>query len=995
MVRHFTLFIWIWCSLSVFAQKNPDVTVKDNGDGTVTMANGIVSIVIVKESSRLNSVKYTYNNGTEKTTEMLLGKRQYYYGGFMLGNGKYKYKLQVDPNSNGGNYAEVKLTSESADNGVMETYFSMLRGSSGYYSTATMTHRKQDKAFEVGAWGIVTRVPKDFNWISADKKRNFYIGDRTTKGIRIPHSPHEITICKDGHNEGEFEDKFIYGQDHCDLKAWGWSSVGPGKLNIGIWMMTNMDFSNGGPLKRDVSVYPYSELNNSILTGEVGQGSDGFLAEGEEWTKTCGPWFVYMNNISKEITDPRQAAEQLYDDALTRADVEKNSWPYKWFKNENYPQANRRGTVSGKIKINDFGNPNASAEGLWVGVQQQPFTIKGYYDFQKWLRTYQYWVKTDKDGKFEIPNVIEGDNYTLWAFGPGASGTFMSQEQTGGKPPFIYNLPKKSFNIKVKGGAVSDLGEVVWTPTRIGPTVFELGIPDRKASEFRHGEDFWAPEKSPKLGYITPIWGGQMYFPLDFPDGMVYNVGKSNWSTDWNYVLPSLPGENGKYKDCSGVINFELAEKPQQNKKAALHLSCAGDNGGHVVVTVNGIDLASVEGAIAYPQPFTKEYHKRTDGSGGFCPPYSDTSSIHFSDHGPFSDQRISFPASILKEGKNTIKITKNAKSLVCFYMVDYLRLELEGFVPPAPKKVTVFSGNNENLVCWSIVPGATSYNLLRSTNPDSGFIPIKTNIQGVVAGSGLSVLTFKDSEAVNNVKYYYCVQSVNPNGRSLNSNKSRGVIPSDKKPIDPPRQPQGITVINASHHNVELKWDSSADTEYYSLWRTTLYEDGVGGTYPLWTVLLDDTVAKTSYTDKTPTDGRIYSYHIKAINSAGISSSSKSVAAKPMPLPPQEAPSNVKFKWRNTRQGQVLDISWNPVAGASGYVIYRSDNPNGPFKWPENFITTVPCEFYTDHNSNKKTRKPQPLHLDPTKQYYYKITAVNVGGISPSVIIKSEPKSK
>ena len=75
---------------------------------------------------------------------------------------------------------------------------------------------------------------------------------------------------------------------------------------------------------------------------------------------------------------------------------------------------------------------------------------------------------------------------------------------------------------------------------RVGATVFELGYPNRKADKFRHGEDYWAPGKSPKLGYPTPVWGGQMEFPLDFPDGVNYTVGKSQWATDWNYILPFL-----------------------------------------------------------------------------------------------------------------------------------------------------------------------------------------------------------------------------------------------------------------------------------------------------------------------------------------------------------------------------------------------------------------------------------------------------------------------
>jgi hypothetical protein len=64
----------------------PNVTVTDNGDDTVTMANGIASIVIVKKSGRLNSATYTYNNdGTSDICETLSGKGQYYYGGFSLG----------------------------------------------------------------------------------------------------------------------------------------------------------------------------------------------------------------------------------------------------------------------------------------------------------------------------------------------------------------------------------------------------------------------------------------------------------------------------------------------------------------------------------------------------------------------------------------------------------------------------------------------------------------------------------------------------------------------------------------------------------------------------------------------------------------------------------------------------------------------------------------------------------------------------------------------
>ena len=792
----------------------PNVTVTDNGDGTVTMANGLVSIVIVKTTGRLNAVSYTHHNGaTAQASEVLLGRGQYYYGGFMLGDGVYEYSLAADPSGNGGGYADAKLLSTTDTKGVMEIHFSMLRGSPGFYSTAIMTHRRQDTKFEVGAWGVVTRVTPDFNWLSADATRNFLIGGRTKTGVKVPNSPHELTVNLDGLQQGQYADKFIYGQDHADLRAWGWSSVGPGGLNVGMWMMTNMEFSDGGPMKRDVSVYPYSELNNSILTGELGMGSDGFLADAEVWTKTCGPWFIYFNDVPATVTGTRQAARLLYRDAQAQADAEKQAWPYRWFKHPNYVPASGRGTVTGRFVIHDSGNPNASAAGLWVGLEQQPQTNNGTYDFQKWLRPYQFWVQTGPDGTFTFPNVIAGDGYTLWAYGPGAAGTFLSQNQTGGDPPLELDLPAKPFSVKVAAGATTHVSTVTWTPKRVGATVFELGYPNRKADKFRHGEDYWAPGIAPKLGYPTPVWGGQVEYPLDFPDGMTYAVGKSRWATDWNYVLPSAPDAAGIYQPCIGKITFTLAQDPPSGAVSSLYLGCAGDDGGHVMVSVNDANLGGATGVMAAPNPIS---------AGGFNPPYSDDSSIHFAAHGPFSDERIVFPGRMLHAGQNTITLQMDARSLTAYLMVDYLRLELTGYVPPAPASVTAYAGNNRVLVCWRVVPGATRYNLLRSTTPSGRYDVIATGIIGPVSGDDRRRATYTDAAAVNGAEYRYKVQSVNPTGHSVPSIQSSGAIPSLGLSSGAPPAPKGLTVTSSGHHQVALRWTASPGADYYSIRRTT-----------------------------------------------------------------------------------------------------------------------------------------------------------------------------
>ncbi len=970
--------------------KGPDVTVRDNGDGTVTVANGIVSIVVVKRTGALDSAVYVHSNsGTPVTTETLKGKGQYRIGGLGLGNQSYEYSLATNPASNGGGYADVMLTSATDNQGVAVFHYSMLRGSPGFYTTGIQIHRKQDAAGSVGAWGCLTRVPLNFQWVTVDPRRNFSLGEMgSQKGVRVPDSAHEVLVLLDGREQGEFDDKFIYAQDNADALAWGWSSVGKGGLNVGVWLTTRIEFNDGGPLKRDVATSHDHGLNQPLLTGEVGMGSDGALGEGELWTKTCGPFFYYVNSVPSAITDPAEAARLLYQDAVVQAKAEREAWPYPWFKDENYVPASGRGTVTGRFVINDRGNPDASAAGLWVGLEQQPITVSGTYDFQKWLKPYQYWVQTDAAGNFTIPHVIAGENYTLWAYGPGAAGTFLSQNQTGGNPPLEVNVPAKPFGVSVKGEKTTDLGAVAWTPVRVGSTVFELGYPSRKSDKFRHGEDFWSPSRSPKLGYPTPVWGGQVYYPSDFPNGLTYTVGLSRWSTDWNYVLPSAPDPVGNYQSCTGTINFNLAQAPAVGSTAAIYLACAGDEGGHIVLGVNGKSLDEASGVTAAPNPLNGNTARPYgSGTGGFNPPYVDDSSQHYSDHGPFSDERVSFPGNLLHVGKNTLTITMNAKSGIAYLMVDYLRPELTGYVPAAPASVTACPGNNRVLVRWPVVPGATGYNVLRAA-AGGAYAPVATGLVGPVSGSDVALANYTDQTAANGTPYSYVVQSVNPTGRSAASSPSPGVAPAAMAPANALGAPTGLKVASSGHHQVTLNWSASPGANDYRIVRATLHENGVGGFYPLRSIVLNDAVAGTSYVDNTPTDGTRYSYSVEAASAAGLSGPSTAVMAVPLPAPPGSAPLSLTGTWTKSRQGPGITLAWSPVPGAVGYTIYRSTRPDGQFRWPEDFVTTLVETTYTDRNNPKRANQKEDDHLKLGVDYYYQVTAVNAAGVSPSVSV-------
>ena len=136
-------------------------------------------------------------------------------------------------------------------------------------------------------------------------------------------------------------------------------------------------------------------------------------------------------------------------------------------------------------------------------------------------------------------------NYTLYAFGPGAAGTFMSQNQTGGNPPNTFNLPASPFSITVTGGATNNLGTVTWTPTRVGPTVFEIGFPNRTGDKFKHGDDWWVGDIGPNAANPSPIWSKWLEYPFDYPNGPNYTIGQSRWTTDWNFIQPPVTDSAG------------------------------------------------------------------------------------------------------------------------------------------------------------------------------------------------------------------------------------------------------------------------------------------------------------------------------------------------------------------------------------------------------------------------------------------------------------------
>jgi fibronectin type 3 domain-containing protein/regulation of enolase protein 1 (concanavalin A-like superfamily) len=234
------------------------------------------------------------------------------------------------------------------------------------------------------------------------------------------------------------------------------------------------------------------------------------------------------------------------------------------------------------------------------------------------------------------------------------------------------------------------------------------------------------------------------------------------------------------------------------------------------------------------------------------------------------------------------------------------------------------------------------------------------------MCGSGPANAVYVDNTTANGTTYYYVVQSVNPVGASGNSPESAGVTPSSGIATSVPATPAGL-VASLGNSAVTLTWNAVPGANFYTVYRGTVVNK-IG--YIPFYIILSNTTTNNTYTDASGTLGCTYSYYVTATSAAGTSGASSAVTAKPVPPPPANAPAfTVSNSQTSSNQANV--ISWPPVNGAVGYLLYRATSPSGPFNFPANFIQSMATTSYHDTG----------LPLGTT--YYYKVVAMNAGGVA------------
>ncbi len=699
------------------ATSQAPVKVTDNGD-TWTLDNGIVKAVVTKDNGSLASLIY-------KGKELLNGN-----GGTWehtpKGAPQVTNTITIDPAGNNGDRAEVSIKGVTggnftltpnapgggAKNVDMEIRYALGRGDSGIYVYAVFDHPASYPDAGTGPEDrFITRLNHGFDWITVDKDRNMLEATPQDWGTGVVVHAKEQRILSQGVYKNSVEHKYTYSGMQYQTKAYGWSST---KDDVGVWFINpTAEYLSGGPFRIDLDAHfdanddPDPIILDYWHSGHYA-GASTRIAAGEAWHKVIGPIFVYVNSLDhpaptsaaelKTLSDTAgnptvpqswtDNANALWSDATTQWKKENAAWPFGWVKAPGYAPADQRGTVTGKLVLDDPLAPAGTSKKLPhlivgltdpagktpppAGVDTNRFAGM-YSGLDSWIhdaKGYQFFNDGNDDGTFAITKVLPG-TYTLHAYADGVLGDYMQA------------------NVTVEAGKTLDLGAIDWKPVRDGRQIWEIGYPDRSAHEFFKGDgkDVW-------------LWGWNLRYALLFPNDLTYTVGKDDWHKNWFFEevphATNLSFVNPAAKDPAnqryGWVKTEsLDQYPQTDQKgpwkvygqgrettwtvkfnlpkaehgtAALRVAFAGVDGlgGMLPVAVNGKSIGGLG-----------------DGSNPDNARLVQTNAIRYNtDQGFWQQRTLKFDAGLLKAGENTMTFTVAGGDLQSGVVWDYLRLEVD-----------------------------------------------------------------------------------------------------------------------------------------------------------------------------------------------------------------------------------------------------------------------------------------------------------------------------
>ena len=268
------------------------------------------------------------------------------------------------------------------------------------------------------------------------------------------------------------------------------------------------------------------------------------------------------------------------------------------------------------------------------------------------------------------------------------------------------------------------------------------------------------------------------------------------------------------------------------------------------------------------------------------------------------SNQTYYYTIRCMNAGKNICTSDYNRTGTKVYYL--------------APSNISSLTLTSNGIVVkWNKVAGAKSYRIYRKTT--GGYTRIGTVNNG-------NTTSYTDTTAESGKTYTYAVKPYNGNDSADYTGKQVTYLAA----------PTLSTLANAAN-GVSLKWNSISGAQKYYIYR----KEGNGGYKKIAEV--KDAV---SYTDKSVTSGKNYTYAVRALKGSSMSAyTGKSINYL--------AQANVSAL-NNKDNG--IEVKWSKVSGAKGYYVYRKEGKNSYKKIAT--ITNANTTSYTDtsvKNNNGK----------------------------------------
>ena len=365
---------------------------------------------------------------------------------------------------------------------------------------------------------------------------------------------------------------------------------------------------NGGPTTQELSTHDAILLQH--FTGaHFGSGRLTFDPREDGWEKLAGPFLFSIatgDDHGKIWWEARRQAAAYAAEA-----------PHQWMSHPLYPLA--RGDVAGRLQLTDGTDP----EGAMVLLAQPRDELTPEWQLQG--KDFFFWSWVERDGTFSIPNV-RPSAYSLYVLHGDQFGEFQHD------------------GVTVEAGRTTEVGELRWKPDLLGEVIWQIGRPDRDASEFLLGPGM--------------KWGRWHAYAALFPQDVNFMIGQSTEDRDWFYAHTVTKRENGEIEAPTWTVQFEMDRL--RTGGAGLRMGIAG------VAGRTGVRVA-LNGETIGQEVWTHDAGPSRSGT-----------------RGRYRETLFEFEAALLAEGTNLLTLELVPSSLGYgempsgILLYDAIRLEVE-----------------------------------------------------------------------------------------------------------------------------------------------------------------------------------------------------------------------------------------------------------------------------------------------------------------------------